>query len=189
MPFSAPCAGFRIIAATVSGRWKVFWAFQRWYTNDPKNTSICIQCCNGINPLSVPATGAPATELCGCEDKDLVWLVDPEIFDLRNDQFELHALNRSSPWPADGGAGTSYATIVAAANATRDAMMAEVPTKPDRSGAGVCTHGTPAADRQPCCPGCSEPTVLSSGCKHSGIFGKDCTCGGFPAADVAAAPQ
>ena len=46
--------GFRVVAARVSGRFKVFWGLQRWYTHDAPNASICQECCNGINPWSRP---------------------------------------------------------------------------------------------------------------------------------------
>jgi arylsulfatase A-like enzyme len=168
--------GFQIISARVYGRWKVFWAIQKWYTNDPYNASICVQCCNGVNPLSVPVTGAPATELCGCQDKDLTWLDTPVVFDMRHDRREEHPLTGGGGWPADAG-GVTYAQVIAAANATRKRMMADVPAKPNKAGAGVCTEGIPSGSRQPCCPGCSEFTLLSKGCTHKGIFGKECTCG------------
>jgi hypothetical protein len=169
--------GFQIIAARVYGRWKVFWAMQKWYTNDPYNASICTQCCNGINPLSVPVTGAPATELCGCQDKDLTWLDSPVVFDMRHDRLEEHPLrNATSSWPADAD-GVTYADVITAANATRKRMMADIPAKPNKAGAGTCTQGIPSGSRQPCCPGCSEFTLLSKGCTHKGIFGKECTCG------------
>merc|ERR1712151_1307482 len=41
--------GFNIYAARVGGRFKVFWATPKWYTNDPMNSSVCLQCCNGVN--------------------------------------------------------------------------------------------------------------------------------------------
>ena len=167
--------GFKIIAARVLGRFKVYFGFQRWYTNDPYNASICLQCCNGVNPLSVPFTGAPATELCGCEDEDLEWLNEPVVYDMRHDQLEVHPLLSTSSWPIDSD-GLTYARVVKMANATREKMMKEIPAQPNKAGAGKCTEGLPSASRQPCCPGCSEFTMLSEGCKHKGLFGKECTC-------------
>jgi hypothetical protein len=175
--------GFQIIAARVYGRWKVFWAFQKWYTNDPYNATICVQCCNGINPLSVLVTGAPASELCGCQDKDLTWLDVPVVFDMRHDRREKHPLRggtngtNGTTWPSDAG-GVTYAQVITFANTARQRMMHDIPTQPNKAGAGVCTEGIPSGSRQPCCPGCSEFTLLSTGCTHKGIFGKECTCGG-----------
>ena len=37
--------GFNIVAARVAGRFKVFWAVQRWYTHDARNASVCLECC------------------------------------------------------------------------------------------------------------------------------------------------
>eukprot|EP00948_MAST-09A_sp_MAST-9A-sp1_P000949 g949.t1 len=99
--------GFRIIAGRVYGRWKVFWATQKWYTNDKKNTSVCLQCCNGINPWSKLFT--PATELCGCSDKDLNFYNEthPLVYDMRHDRLELHPIDESN-WPTDSKVGETY---------------------------------------------------------------------------------
>jgi len=48
-------------------------AVQKWYTHDARNSSVCLECCNGINPASL--LFAPATELCGCTNGTaLTWL-------------------------------------------------------------------------------------------------------------------
>jgi hypothetical protein len=92
--------GFRILAARVHGRFKVFWATQKWYTNDASNSSICRECCNGANPWSKPVTGVVATELCGCQDKDIIKLPDdaPIVYDMQEDLMELHPLDAGN-WP------------------------------------------------------------------------------------------
>jgi hypothetical protein len=165
--------GFAITSARVSGRWKVFFAIQKWYTHDARNASVCLQCCNGVNPYS-RITGATASELCGCSEMDLDWLDTPIVFDvaLTHDPFELQPLTSSTPWPE--GSNTSYEEVVSAANNTRNAMIASFNPKPDRSGAGQCTAGLPAGFRQPCCPGCSAFTLVGK-CKDK--EGKECTCG------------
>ena len=170
--------GFTPLAATVRGRWKVFWGEQKWYTDDPANYTICTQCCNGIVPAS--RLFAPATDLCGCEEKDIVARTPPIVYDLREDVFEANALTEGT-WPAAAGVG--YADVVGAANATRAAMEAAVHPTPDPQGAGTCTAGFPAAARQPCCPGC-EKTALSKTCVASEVEGAACECDALPAAVV-----
>lgn len=163
--------GFNIASATVAGRYKVFWAKQKWYTNDPKNASICLECCNGINPWSKLA--APATQLCGCEDKDLTYLSPPVVHDLDNDLFEQMELTDAN-WPA--GATMTYQDVMAAANQTKAAMQAKVHPTPDKQGAGTCTAGLPAAARQPCCPGCKQIEPFYGKCNKADGLGKHCEC-------------
>ena len=164
--------GFNIIAARVQGRFKVFWATQKWYTNDKLNSSICVECCNGINPFSIIATGAAASEVCGCQDKDLNWLDRPIVYDMNTDQLENYPINSEINWPK--GTGTSYLNVVSKANVTRNKMKNLVPTKPNTSGAGICTAGIPSGNRQPCCPGCSELTLFGK-CTDSKF--QQCECG------------
>merc|ERR1719181_1084799 len=123
--------GFNIVAARVFGRFKLFWATPKWYTNDPEDDSICQQCCNGINAAS-KLTGTVATELCGCTDADMDFHDPPLIFDMKNDIFELRVLTADS-WPADAEA--DMATIIAKAEEKKEAMQSEVPSQPDFSGA------------------------------------------------------
>ena len=144
------------------------------YTHDARNASICLECCNGINPWS-RLTGTTATELCGCTDTDLVPLLGEAIvvYDVATrDVGEATPLRRAN-WPADAGVAT-YEAVVRAANATRAAMEARVHPKPDAGGAGTCTAGLPAHSRQPCCAGCSQG-LLASSCQTSDH--KECTCG------------
>ena len=169
--------GFTVVAARVWGRWKVHWYSQKWYTHDAMNSSICLECCNGINPYS-KLVGAPATELCGCAARDLVALRGDAItvYDVEtNDVSERLPLTRAN-WPGHtaGNVSYSYDDVVAAANATRDAIVREVHPTPDSSGAGTCTAGLPAVGRQPCCPGCAQPN-LASMCQTPA--GAECRCG------------
>jgi arylsulfatase A-like enzyme len=164
--------GFNIIGARVNGRFKVFFATQKWYTNDKLNSSICVECCNGINPFSIIVTGAPASELCGCQDKDLNWLNVPIVYDMELDQLEMRPLTSEVNWP--NGTGTSYMDVVSKANETKNEMKKIIPTQPNKSGAGVCTAGIPSGNRQPCCRGCSEMTFLGK-CRDSKF--KECECG------------
>jgi len=153
--------GFRIIAARVLGRWKVFWATQSWYTNDPADSSICTECCNGVNSAGTAFAGVNATQLCGCGDKDLEsHEAQPIVFDLQEDLVELRPLTKAS-WPTS--APMSYDSVVQAAAAARSAMEAQVHPKPSITGAGTCTAGLPSPARQPCCSGC-----------HKKLFGKSC---------------
>ena len=158
--------GFTPLAATVRGRWKVFWGEQKWYTDDPANYTICTQCCKNLRP-----------DLCGCEEKDIVARTPPVVYDLRDDVFEANALTEAT-WPAAAGVG--YADVVGA-NKTRAAMEAAAPDA-RRQGAGTCTAGFPAAARQPC-PGC-EKTALSKTCVASEVEGMACECDALPAAVV-----
>ena len=164
--------GFSVLAARVWGRWKVVWAQQKWYTHDARNASVCLECCNGVNPWS-HLVGAPATEVCGCSAKDVVWLPAPAVFDMAADPQELRPMSNVSAWPADSG--SNYSAVVAAAAAARDAMEAAVHPKPDAQGAGSCTSGWPAADRQPCCPGCAQHVPMVGPCVER-VLGKRCEC-------------
>lgn len=131
------------VLTNLHGR-QVFWATQLWYTHDHANSSICTECCNGINPSSL--VFAPATELCGCTNGSaLVWRPpeSPLIYDLTTDPGELAPLSPSA-WPV--GTGTSWASVAAAALVARDQMHREAnanPT-PDHNGAGNCTEGAVA---------------------------------------------
>lgn len=175
--------GFHILAVRVSGRFKVFFGWQRWYTNDPFNASVCVECCNGANPLSKPVTGVVATELCGCEDKDVIWfsssndLDDPlPVYDMLLDPFERDPLTPTSHrWPAN----ESYANVVRKATLAREEMMSRVHPTPNRHGAGTCTAGVPLSCRQPCCPGCRQDVPEVGECKES-VFGKACECDSVP---------
>eukprot|EP01052_Picozoa_sp_SAG31_P020135 SAG31_NODE_1500_length_8090_cov_10.522588_12_plen_665_part_00 len=162
--------GFQLIAARVDGRWKVFWATQKWYTHDSPNASVCVQCCNGINPYSL--LYAPATELCGCTEKELVWAPrdQPLVFDMLHDRLEQHVLTAEN-WP--DGSGTSFEDVVFQASVARKAMETRVHPTPTAAGAGRCTAGLPAAWRQPCCPGCSK-AIADAVCVD--VSGKNCSC-------------
>jgi steryl-sulfatase len=166
--------GFSAFAARVFGRFKLFWATPKWYTNDPEDDSICVQCCNGVNSASV-LTGTTATQLCGCTDADMDFHDPPLIFDMKNDIFELHALSADS-WPADAEA--DMATVVSKAEEKKEAMQSEVPSKPDITGAGTCTAGLPAAIRQPCCPGCHAKGFPFPSCKSES--NGECSCNNAP---------
>ena len=136
--------GFSIAAARVHGRFKIFWLMQNWYTNDKHNASICLECCNGINPYS-RITGATATDLCGCQvgsgSNDMRRLPQPVVFDMFHDMQELHPIDSEAGWPA--GSESSYAEVVALANRTKATMEAAVHPRPSSAGAGVCTKGLP----------------------------------------------
>mmetsp|Transcript_60508 Transcript_60508/g.130599 ORF Transcript_60508/g.130599 Transcript_60508/m.130599 type:complete len:587 (+) Transcript_60508:25-1785(+) len=166
--------GFTIVAARVSGRFKVFWATPKWYTNDPKNGSVCLQCCNGVNPFS-RLTGAIATQLCGCEDKDQDWHDPPLVFDMATDVQEDKPLTGAN-WPAD--AGISLADVVSKALLAKETMEMDVHPKPDITGAGTCTAGLPAVWRQQCCPGCHAVGFPFPECKT--LLGRNCTCDKVP---------
>lgn len=169
--------GFEIIAARVQGRFKVFWAKQKWYTHDSKNESICTECCNGANPYSKIVTGTIATELCGCQKNDLVYQPegkDLEIYDMLKDPFELKPLNSKSIWPSD--TNTTYASVVSVANEARENMLRSFNPQPNYQGAGTCTSGYPRASRQPCCPGCRQLIPIFGECRKDGIL-EECTCG------------
>lgn len=154
--------GFRIIGARVGSRWKVFWATQKWYTNDRHDSSICNECCNGVNTAGVVVTGTNATQLCGCADRDLDSHEDvPVVFDLDHDPFEANPLTKAT-WPA--GAGVSYSALVSQAHVARTAMEAELHPKPSLGGAGTCTAGIPSASRQPCCAGCKASGLIHLKC-------------------------
>jgi len=164
--------GFKIVGARVWGRWKVFWSVQKWYTNDAYNASICIQCCNGINPLSNLVT--PATELCDCSEEAMMHYPNeqPIIYDIKYDQFELNPLHQNSTWPDDSD--TSFDEVVSVANYAKELMLDNVNPTPTIYGAGNCTKGIPASARQPCCPGCHQPSLFHSTCNDG--HGNDCTC-------------
>lgn len=163
--------GFNIVAARVHGRFKLFWATQKWYTHDAANFSICTECCNGVNPASLPF--APATFLCGCSNGSaLVWHAErPLIYDLQHDILEVHPVTTSS-WPQD--TDLTYADVVRLAEAERGRLLSTVHPLPDKHGAGSCTGGLPGADRQPCCPGCSQ-RIPGLGYCDSGID-HHCSC-------------
>jgi len=163
--------GFNIVAARVYGRFKLFWATQKWYTHDAANFSICTECCNGINPASLPF--APATFLCGCTNGSaLVWHTGhPLIYDLKHDVFESHPITQSS-WPQD--TGLTYTEVIQLAEAERGRLLSIVHPVPDKHGAGSCTAGLPGIDRQPCCPGCSQ-RVPGLGYCDKGID-RHCSC-------------
>lgn len=167
--------GFTPTAARVGGRWKLHWAIQRWYTNDAKNGSICLQCCNGVNSYSKLV--APASELCGCEARDMTWLPQPIVFDMSTDKRELVPLNASNWPPLDvkDDVTMTYDDVVAAAVKARGRVLSAAGhPSPDRDGAGTCTAGFPAGSRQPCCPGCHAHTLLGS-CVDEDL--KACSCG------------
>eukprot|EP00939_MAST-03C_sp_MAST-3C-sp1_P005317 g5317.t1 len=139
--------GFQILAARVGGRFKVFWGTQKWYTNDPMNASVCTECCNGANPWSKPVTGTVATELCGCEDKDIEWVskdIDLPVYDMLLDPFERDPLNSSSKWPSIDPSRTSiasYSSVITTANIARKNMIDRFDPKPNRQGAGALCGG------------------------------------------------
>ena len=172
--------GFNVLAARVAGRFKLFWGTQRWYTHDAKNASVCLECCNGINPYSRLPGLAPATELCGCDGDAIEWRGNGSalpllVFDIAADPMEREPLN-ATHWPSD--AGMSFAAVLAAAEAARDEMHAKVHPTPDKHGAGNCTAGLPAPARQPCCDGC-EPSRVLGRCERSGsggVAGDRCEC-------------
>jgi hypothetical protein len=166
--------GFEIVAARVRGRFKVFWAKQIWYTHDEKNESICIECCNGANPYSKIITGTVASELCGCEQKDLFYVDEVEVYDMVNDPFESNPLTSKSVWPDD--TNTTYKDIVGIANEARDKMLKDFDPQPNHQGAGTCTAGYPKASRQPCCPGCRQLIPAVGVCRKDGVLG-ECRCG------------
>jgi hypothetical protein len=169
--------GFEILAARVDGRWKVFWAMQNWYTNDPKNGSVCLECCNGINPLSA-LTGVAATQLCGCRvgpnSNDVRMLAHPVVYDMAADPLELRAIHSASAWPH--GSGTTFEAVVARAALVRDRMRAAVHPTPSVTGGGTCTTGLPDPRLQPCCPQCVPPLLPMGRCHASGIDRTDCNC-------------
>lgn len=152
---------------------------QNWYTNDPKNASICLECCNGINPYS-HLTGATATQLCGCEtgpgSRDLRTLPQPVVYDMRSDRTELHPLTAKN-WPREGHTGSgnvTYAQVVATASVAKERMEAAVHPTPSASGAGKCTEGLPMPRLQPCCRGCKDPLLPMKPC-HAGLS-RNCSC-------------
>jgi steryl-sulfatase len=161
--------GFNVLAARVWGRWKVFWAMQRWYTYQPLNASVCVQCCNGINPVS-KLFGTPASELCGCAGDALETLSVPIVYDMLSDPLEANALT-STNWP--GSTNTTFSAVVQRANDAKAAMERELHPKPDAFGAGTCTAGLPSHSRQPCCPGCHQ-APLKSFCQD--LHGAKCNC-------------
>jgi steryl-sulfatase len=178
--------GFTPIGARVHGRYKVFWATQRWHTFDPANYSICTECCNGVVPAGKIFFGVKAHQMCQCDEAALEWHgAEPVVFDLLVDLMESIPLNASS-WPHDAPIG--YAEVVSLANTTRDDMVRAVHPKPSPFGAGTCTEGLPATSRQPCCPGCHKPLIGGhEHCVHDGHGGVPdnvqvpdggvCTCG------------
>ena len=173
--------GFNIVAARVQGRFKVFFATQKWYTNDEKNSSICLECCNGINPSS-RLVGATASELCGCSEKDLTWYgkngssssaLPHPVYDMATEEgrMETNALSPAT-WP-NATTNLTYAEVVRMAIEAKAAMIAQVDPKPDHNGAGTCTEGLPGMARQPCCPGCRQ---LFVGLKCVDSKDKECDC-------------
>ena len=162
--------GFNVLAARVAGRYKLFWGTQKWYTHDAPNASVCLECCNGINPYSKLPGLAPATELCGCDGDAIEWRGNGSaqlpllVFDIAADPMEREPLNATN-WPSD--ASMSFAAVLAAAEAERDAVHAKVHPTPNKDGAGNCTAGLPAPARQPCCDGC-EPSRVLGRCERSG---------------------
>lgn len=155
--------GFNLIAARVAGRFKIFWATQKWYTHDARNNSICLECCNGVNPASL--LFAPATQLCGCTNgTSIVWRPDGSelMYDMKHDIMERTPLTPAA-WPRD--TNTTYAAVVAAANTARWAMINRIHPSPNKAGAGTCTAGLPSADRQPCCPGCKQRVAAFGHCE------------------------
>ena len=136
--------GFEIVAARVLGRWKVWWTMQNWYTNEPRNASICLECCNGVNPYS-RVTGAVATDLCGCSDApgshDFRRLAQPVVFDVQqHDMMELWPITSQAGWPTDpAAAAVSFSAVVGMATAAREAMERAVHPTPSKAGAGTCT--------------------------------------------------
>ena len=167
--------GFRIIAARVAGRWKVFWAMQKWYTFDPPDASICTECCNGVNRAGRAVTHTNATELCGCGDHDLVsHEEEPIVFDVIEDPTETIPLTNAT-WPAN--ASVTYQDVVTRARNRRREIEAELHPKPSIiSGAGTCTEGLPSAKRQPCCPGCHAKGLLHIHCVSDVDDSTECTC-------------
>ena len=132
--------GFTPIAARVFGRWKLFWATQRWHTFDPPDYAICTQCCNGV-VLAGKLFGVNATQMCQCDDSALEWhAAQPIVYDMERDPLETTPLGPST-WPASAAPAT-YAEVWRAANETRDAMVAKVHPKPRPGGGGTC--GRPA---------------------------------------------
>jgi len=164
--------GFRIIGARVWGRWKVFWATQRWYTFDPPNASICNECCNGVNAAGVAVAGVHATQLCGCDDSALTTYDAPIIYDLETDVMEEKPLTNAT-WPSSAGVG--YDAIVRLAVQARDAMEAELHPSPSVGGGGTCTAGLPSPARQPCCPGCHKKVGVPS-CLADATDDDECEC-------------
>ena len=165
--------GFTPIAARVFGRWKLFWATQRWHTFDPPDYAICTQCCNGVVPAG-KLFGVNATQMCQCDDSALEWhAAQPIVYDMERDPLETTPLGPST-WPASA-APTTYAEVWRAANETRDAMVAKVHPEPRPGGGGTCTAGLPAAARQPCCPGCHKP-LLGPLCVRDADGTSACTC-------------
>lgn len=165
--------GFNIVAARVQ-RFKVFWKTQKWYTHDPMNASICLECCNGVIPAS-KVTGSKAGQLCGCEDKDFVVHSPPIVFDVDMDPMERHELSTTA-WPAD--AGLTMEAVLEKAESNKAAMLKEISAKPDLLGAGTCTAGLPRTFRQPCCPGCYAIGTLNPSCRR-GV--RECSCDDMPA--------
>lgn len=165
--------GFNIYAARVVGRFKVFWATPKWYTNDKPDASICHQCCNGVNPWS-KLTGSSATELCGCKDSDMDVQSPPLVYDMLKDPMELQPLSEDT-WPSD--VKLSMTEAISRAEKRKEQMLADFNPKPTMGGAGTCTSGLPAPTRQPCCPGCKGFGFPFPTCKMGGFFGKKCECG------------
>ena len=156
------------------GRWKVFWATQKWYTHDAANASICNQCCNGVNSAGAIFAGVNATQLCGCGDSDVVSHEEaPLVFDLENDLLEQTPLTNAS-WPQRNTSDPSYEAVVQTATVVRIAMEAKLHPMPSIGGAGTCTAGLPSAARQPCCEGCHK-RLLGHDCvrEHTGVV---CSC-------------
>lgn len=166
--------GFRITGARVAGRWKVFWATQRWYTFDPPDFAICVQCCNGVNRAGRVVAHVNASDLCGCGEADLIsHEAAPIVYDMLTDPGETAALTNAT-WPVH--AGIAYATVVERAAARRRAMEAEVHPRPSLGGGGTCTSGLPSPARQPCCEGCHAVGLLSLRCVRDDDEHAECSC-------------
>ena len=168
--------GFHPIAAKVFGRYKLFWATQRWHTFDAANFSICTQCCNGVVPAGKIFFGVNATQMCQCDGNALTWhLSQPVVFDLDADPMEKVPLNATN-WPSSAHPIT-YQDVWSTANATREAMLAQIDPKPEPGGGGTCTAGLPQVSRQPCCPGCHKPLFGGDHkCVHDDDHSRVCTC-------------
>lgn len=162
--------GFKILAARIFGRFKVYWGTQNWYTYDSMNTSICVNCCNGRRNN----TGdVPFTTLCDCSDSRITWhsASNPPVYDIVNDPIEEQILDASN-WPSK--TGTTYLEVVRLANSAKEAQVKELHPKPNPQGFGSCTAGTYDKCRQPCCPGCKQTVTFVGNCVSAS--GHECFC-------------
>ena len=117
--------------------------------------------------------GAPATELCGCQEKDLIWHPTPLVYDLDADPQERFPLTPSN-WPHT--LPHSYHIVLQAAETAKKEQLRQYHPSPNKEGAGVCTAGLPASWRQPCCPGCHQRVPIVGKCDDG--F-KECRCDGL----------